>query len=255
MPGNLTDHPDFLQLWFTRVSDSTVDEEYKVQDLFSESEVSRLNEITSKRKRREYLLSRSLMRHALRQHFQSRVDRWPFVERSGATPLISNLPEEFHISLSHSGGLICFAIAGCPVGIDIEICDRQRDFTALAEAFMNDEELVRLKRDETTRAEYFYRNWCAKEAYFKALPANEQATTFLKQLDFSTLTEDNTEWQLIEGKIETCRFAAVMTGKPGKIDQSWFPALDKFSELEIDQGISAKSEPAPDLSDTSDRRG
>jgi 4'-phosphopantetheinyl transferase len=237
----LTVYPDFLQLWFARVSDSTADEEHKVRNRFSDSEIDRLNEITSKRKRREYLLSRSLMRHALRQHFQSQVDRWQFVERSGATPLISNLPEDIHISLSHSGGLICFAISGCPVGVDIEICDRQRNFTALAEAFMNDEELARLKRDETTRAEYFYRSWCAKEAYFKALPANEQATTFLKQLDFSTLTEDNAGWQLIEGKIETCRFAAVMTGKPGRIDQFWFPAPDKFSELEIDQGISAKS--------------
>jgi len=255
MPGNLTDYPDFLQLWFTRVSNFTVDEEYKVQDLFSESETSRLSEITSKRKRREYLLSRSLMRHALQQHFQSRVNKWQFVERSGATPLISNLPADIHLSLSHSGGLICFAIAGCPVGIDIETCDRQRNFSALAEAFMNDEELVRLQQDETTRAEYFYRSWCAKEAYFKALPPNEQATTFLKRLDLSILTEDNAEWQLIEGKMESCRFAAVMTGKPAKINHSWYLAPDKFSELELDQGCSARSEPAPDLSNTSDRQG
>lgn len=234
MRSNLTVSPTFLQLWFTRVSDSTAAEEYKIQDLFSDSEINRLNEITSKRKHREYLLSRSLMRHALQQYFPSQVDKWHFVERSGATPLISNLPVDIHISLSHSDGLICFAIAGCPLGVDIETCDRQRNFTALAEAFMNQEELACLEQDETIQADYFYRRWCAKEAYFKALPATEQASTFLKQLDYSTLADDSAEWQLVEGKIENCRFAAVMSGKPGGIHQSRFLATDNFSKLEID---------------------
>jgi 4'-phosphopantetheinyl transferase len=238
MRSNLILYPDTLQLWFTSVSDSTMDEERKVLDLFSDSEIGRLNEITSNRKRREYLLSRALMRHALWQHFQPQADTWQFVERSGATPLISNLPEGIHFSLSHSGGLICFAIADCTVGIDIETFHRRRDFSAMAEAFMNDEELAHLKQNETIQADYFYRTWCAKEAYFKALPAAEQTTTFLRKISYSDLTENSTEWQLIEGKTETCRFAAVMNSKPRTINQFCFVTPDNcshsFCGLEID---------------------
>jgi phosphopantetheine--protein transferase-like protein len=227
-----------LQLWFASVSDSTIVEERKVLDLFSDSEISRLKQISSSRKRREYLLSRALMRHALWQHFQPEADTWQFVERSGATPLISNLPEGIHFSLSHSGGLICFAIADCAVGIDIETFDRRRDFSAMAEAFMNDEELAHLKQDETIQIDYFYRTWCAKEAYFKALPAAEQTTTFLRQLSYSDLIENSTEWRLIEGKTQTCRFAAVMNSKPRSIKQSFFVSTnnwsDSFCGLEID---------------------
>jgi 4'-phosphopantetheinyl transferase len=238
MRSNLTLYPDTLQLWFTSVSDSSVDEERNVQDLFSDSEASRLNEITSSHKRREYLLSRALMRHALRQHFHPQADKWQFFERSGATPFIPDLPEGIHFSLSHSHGLICFAITDCPVGIDIETFNKQRDFSALAEVFMNDEELVRLKHNETVQADYFYRTWCAKEAYFKALPVTEQATTFLRQLSYSVLTENSAEWQLIEGKTKTCRFAAVINSKPRTINQSCFLATDNWSHsfcgLEID---------------------
>ena len=238
MRSNMALDPDTLQLWFTSASDATVREERKVLDLLSDSEIGRLNEITNGRKRREYLLSRALMRHALWQHFQPQADTWQFVERSGATPLISNLPEGIHFSLSHSGGLICFAIADCTVGIDIETFFRRRDFSAMAEAFMNDEELAHLKQNGTIQADYFYRTWCAKEAYFKALPAAEQTTTFLRQLSYSDLTENSTEWQLIEGKTETCRFAAVMNSKPQTINQSCFVSTDNWSHsfcvLEID---------------------
>jgi 4'-phosphopantetheinyl transferase len=238
MPSKSILNPNTLQLWFASVSDATLDEEQKVLEQFSYTEFSRLNEITSRRKRREYLLSRALMRHALWQHFQPRAGTWQFVERCGATPLISNLPKGFHFSLSHSDGLICFAITDCAIGIDIETFNRQRDFSAVAEAFMNDEELAQMEQSESIQADYFYRIWCAKEAYFKMLPATEQKTTLLRQISYSKLTQDSAEWELIEGKTETCRFAAVMHRKPRTINQSCFVSANdwshSFSGLEID---------------------
>jgi len=228
MRSDSTLYPGTLQLWFASVSDASARAERKVLEQFSYSEFRRLHQITSGRKRREYLLSRALMRHALRRHFEPPAGSWQFVERSGATPLVSGLPEGIHLSLSHSGGLICFAIADCAVGIDIETCDRQRDFAAMAEAFMNDEELARLRR-QANRADYFYRIWCAKEACYKALPARQQAATLPRQLSYSALTENDAEWRLIEGRTETCRFAAVMKRRPRRIEQSCFVAADNWS--------------------------
>lgn len=177
------------------------------------------------------------MRYALSQHFQLPEKEWQFIERSGSAPVVNNLPENTYHSLSHSDGLICFALSDCPLGIDIEATNKQRDYMALAEVFMNDKELDCLAQNESTQGDHFYRTWCAKEAYFKALPATEQATTALNQLSFVALIENRTEWRLIEGKTDSCRFAAVMNNKPRAINQSCFLATDNwphsFSRFEI----------------------
>jgi 4'-phosphopantetheinyl transferase len=241
MDSNVAVLPDTLQLWFTRVADSAMNAEQPVRNLLSDSERNRLESIKNNNKRREYLLSRSLMRHALSQHFQLQEKEWHFVERSGSAPVVCNLPENTYHSLSHSNGLICFALSDCPLGIDIETSNKQRNYLALAEVFMNDKELDYLAQNESTRDDNFYRTWCAKEAYFKALPATEQAATFLKQLSYSALIENLTEWRLIEGKTDTCRFAAVMKNKPQAINQFYFIATDNcshsFCGLEIEQFI------------------
>jgi 4'-phosphopantetheinyl transferase len=238
MDSNVAFLPDTLQLWFTRVSDSTTKTEQPIRNLFSDSEKNRLESIRNSNKRREYLLSRLLMRYALSQHFQLQEKEWQFIERSGSAPIVCNLPENTYHSLSHSDDLICFALSDCPLGIDIEATNKQRDYLALAEVFMNDKELGYLAQNESAQDDHFYRTWCAKEAYFKALPVREQATTFLHQLSYLALIKNRTEWQLIEGKTDTYRLAAVMNNKPRAINQSYFLATGncshKFCRFEIE---------------------
>lgn len=204
-----------------------MDAEQTIQCLFSDSEIRRLNNIKTKNKHREYLLSRALMRHALSQHFQLPESEWRFVEQSGSPPIISNLPEYIYLSLSHSGGFICFAIYDTPIGIDIEVVNKQRNFLALAETFMNDKELECLAQNESTQAYHFYRIWCAKEAYYKFLPPTKQATTSLRKIFFSALTESSDKWQLIEGQTKEYVFAAVMKTKPEKINHYYYLPSDK----------------------------
>ena len=69
MQSNIPFSPHILQLWFARVSDSTMDIEKTVQALLSVSELKRLDLIKGHNKRREYLLSRALMRHVLSRYF------------------------------------------------------------------------------------------------------------------------------------------------------------------------------------------
>jgi 4'-phosphopantetheinyl transferase len=237
MHSNSTFPPHFLQLWFSKVADSTMDAEQTIQSLLSDSEIKRLNRIKNKNKHREYLLSRALMRHALSQHFQLPKSEWRFIEQSGSPPIINNLPENIYLSLSHSGGFVCFAIYSSPIGIDIEVVNRQRNFLALAEMFMNDEELDCLAQNESTRANHFYRIWCAKEAYYKFLPPTKQATTSLRKICFSALIESSDKWQLIEGQTKLCVFAAVTKNKPEKINHCYFlpsdKCLDSFNRFEI----------------------
>jgi 4'-phosphopantetheinyl transferase len=237
MQSNPTSSPQILQLWFSRLSDSTIEIEQSIQKLFSPSETKRLESIKSDNRRREYLLSRALMRHALSQKFHLHEKDWLFIEQPESAPVIHNLPENTYFSLSHSRGLICFAISGCPMGIDIEASSKRRDFPALATMFMNKEELDYLIRNESTEIDYFYRVWCAKEAYYKSLPPSEQSTTSLRNFCFSDLTESDNDWHLIESKIEQYRFAAMIKNKPDRINCSYFLSTDKcldgFGRFEI----------------------
>ena len=159
-----------LQLWISKIGD-TIEIERSTENLLSDTEIKRLSSTRSHNKRREFLLSRALMRHALSQHFLCPLDEWSFTERINLPPKISNLPSNTYFSLSHSKGLICFAISNSPVGIDIELAETDRDFLELAKIFMNDEELKYLEQNMEIQTDIFYRTWCAKEAYYKAIPS------------------------------------------------------------------------------------
>ncbi len=222
MGSKFTATPDNLKLWFTKTTDTTRDTEQAMEKLLSISEQKRLQSTGNANKRREYLLSRALMRHALSHHFLRPENEWIFIEQADSPPRIRNLPENIHISLSHSNHLICFAISGCPVGIDIEATDKQRDFPKMAKNFMDKDELGNLEQDKSTQSDLFYRIWCAKEAYYKALPTSEQSTTTLNKLRFSDLIEGNQNWLLIEGKIEQFRLAVVLKNKPEEINCNHF---------------------------------
>jgi 4'-phosphopantetheinyl transferase EntD len=162
-----------LRLWFARVEDLTVEAKKQIESLLFPSERRRLQLTTSIKKQKEFLQSRALMRRALTQTFGLEEAQWCFTEYPNRPPDISNLPGGVFYSLSHSDGLICFAIADCTVGVDLE-CNRPREnLHELADAFMSAEEfsLLESQNAQTT----FYKIWSAKEAYYKALPALEQA--------------------------------------------------------------------------------
>lgn len=222
MPNDPDSPAHWLQLWFSRVGDASRPAENQVLDWLSPSELGRLQQLGHERRRREYLLSRALMRHALQHQFQRAEADWRFTERNAAPPRISGLPRGTHLSLSHSGGYICFAIASCAVGVDIEARKPGRDYLAAAEWFMDNAERAQLGRRRATRAEYFYRLWCAKEACFKALTPALQARTSLRTIRHADLRRGRSDRQLIEGDGDEFRMAAVVAAGALRIEQASF---------------------------------
>ena len=219
--------PGILQLWYSKISESTLTAEDAVIRMLSVSEQRRLSSIGGKTRRREYLLSRALMRHALSQRFLRQEPEWLFEDLPQSAPVVSNLPADTHISLSHSNGFICFAIAASPLGIDIEAADRKRDFDALAEAFMNDEELACLAARKSGQADYFYRVWAAKEACYKMLSPTRQSATSLQQLCYSELGGEDTHGHLYEARLGVFVVAAMMTAKPDRVSRNYFLTTKK----------------------------
>ena len=166
------------------------------------------------------------MRHALSHHFPRGENEWEFIEQPDLPPIISNLPKNIYISLSHSDGFICFAISGSPVGIDIEAANKQRDFLTLAETIMNNYEFDYFVQNTSTQADLFYRIWCAKEAYYKALPSPEQSATSLEKISFPALFENKENWHLLEGKIGHLALAVVTKNQPERIDYNYYLATN-----------------------------
>ena len=169
------------------------------------------------------------MRHALSQQFKLALDDWSFMETPNSAPRVNNLPGKVYLSLSHSCGFIGFAISFCPLGIDLENGARRRDFAALAEQFMNPDEITRLHH-EGASSDYFYRAWCAKEACYKALSPRQQAKTGLRQISYADLSDHSRAWHLTETSIEGQQFAAVLKEKPLQTSYRHF-CLNQAAEL------------------------
>lgn len=200
--------------------------EQSVLARLSPSENQRLEAMQSATRRREFVCSRALMRVALSEIFDREQSEWQFVQQTNASPLITNLPEKVQTSLSHSHGLICFAISDCPVGVDIEVSDRTRNFTALASMFMNDVERAELSQQKT-QASYFYRCWCIKEAYYKALPPDQQEGLSFTRIAVAELTAAHGDWHLTEGRIEDCYLAAISQQAPLQIQSRYYLEPDQ----------------------------
>lgn len=224
LPGKPTQSSHRTQLWFSRVGTTITGLATEIQ--LSPSEKKRLSLTRSPYKRREFLFSRALMRHALSQYFPCPVNEWIFIERPDLPPKISNLPDNIYISLSHSKSLICFAISNSPVGIDIELTNRNRDFLALAKIFMSNKEVQYLAQNTEIQADMFYRIWCAKEAYYKAIPLLNQSSLSFKDISSLNLIKNETDWYLIEGKIEQFFVSAVVKNKPHHLSYNYFPQKD-----------------------------
>ncbi|OMH31693.1 4'-phosphopantetheinyl transferase superfamily protein [Motiliproteus sp. MSK22-1] len=152
------------------------------------------------------------MRMVLSYTFSKPVDYWSFVERQDSTPLITNLPGNWYYSLSHSKGLMAFALGQYPVGIDVELI-KKRDFDKLAEyAFNADEsDLIRFIPEKSQRL--FYRVWCAKEGWYKALQPKQQAATSMRDLSYLALVMRETPWRVYEKQIFDYQLSLVTSVK------------------------------------------
>jgi len=87
------------------------------------------------------------------------------ISKSGK-PFFTNI-EDLHFNISHSGSEVAIAFSAKPVGFDIELLDRKRDFRAIADRFFTNEESSEVKSAEEYGNELFVRIWTAKEAMLK----------------------------------------------------------------------------------------
>ncbi|MES2039443.1 MAG: 4'-phosphopantetheinyl transferase superfamily protein [Pseudomonadota bacterium] len=147
----------------------------------SSSEVQRYQRFIRPERQRQFVAGRILLRQALSSLLGLPATELELIEQPGNAPRLNN-PELTHagFSLSHSGSWVACAVsATSKLGLDIELLNPDRDFSALAlQAFNANENAWLAQQDADNRACDFYQLWTAKEAQIKLNVASAQCMHF-----------------------------------------------------------------------------
>lgn len=116
--------------------------------------------------RRGFLLSRALLRLVLADVASGQAPRFA---RAPSGRLLLDAPAGWHVSLSHTDGLVAVVAATAPCGVDIERV-REARVAAVAARYFAPEEAAQLAAVGAASARRdFFRLWTLKEAAVKAL--------------------------------------------------------------------------------------
>ena len=171
-PADLALSPDRVDIWRTRIelSDAAVEEYFA---LLSRHERDRANRFTFPGKRREYIVTRGLLRHRLGRLLATAPESIKLEYGDRGKPCYAGKWREhainFNVSHSHGMGLIAITLDR-EIGVDVEKIRLQVDFEKLAERYFSPGEALALRAvAPEQRAAAFYACWTRKEAFVKAL--------------------------------------------------------------------------------------
>ncbi len=139
-------------------------------DWLTDAERRRLQAITSASRRDTFLAGHWQARALAAQWLQLDVGRVALDAHADGRPLlrVDGDAAPLHVSLSHSGDWLALALADAPVGVDIELPRRVRDWHALARFVFSPEECRRVDAaDDALRGDVFHALWTLKEAHGK----------------------------------------------------------------------------------------
>lgn len=120
-------------------------------------------------RRRQFLAGRLLLRQALAAASGVDAAQISYIELPASAPRIILPGAAPFFSISHAGRWVACAVSTfTPLGLDIELQTRARDFAALAEHSFDAATAQRIAHlPEPQRAAAFYRAWCRLEAEYK----------------------------------------------------------------------------------------
>lgn len=157
-------------LWLLDLAATDADTLAQGLDSLGASVQQRFHRFLRPERQRQFLAGRLLLRRALADACPDvQTTDIQFTERAGAAPLASMPGGAPFFSISHAGNWVaCAVCTAAPLGLDIEVSGRRRDFAALAEHSFDAATAQRLASlPDAERAAAFYREWCRLEAEFK----------------------------------------------------------------------------------------
>jgi 4'-phosphopantetheinyl transferase len=182
-------------------------------------ERSRLARIAHPAEQQRFLAGRYALRSTLSEctGLDPRAIRFR-ANRHGKPFLTSRENRHISFSLSHSGDLVCIAVAqGVRVGVDVELRRPRIDWDSAGELCLHPAEMIQLRRMPIGhRRRAFQRAWCRKEAIVKALGKGMHMP--LHTVDAGLFGESSMPgWQVYNLKAKAGYFAALAVETSGDI--------------------------------------
>jgi len=140
------------------------------EQVLSTDEWARAERITAPKHRRRWIASRFVLRHILARYCGRPPQAINFRYGPNGKPEVATdeSTAPIHFSLSHSQGLAVYAVAGEPLGVDVEHY-RPLPVEDLSSRFLSDSEAAAVARERgEAQSELFITCWTRKEAYLKA---------------------------------------------------------------------------------------
>jgi 4'-phosphopantetheinyl transferase len=159
-----------IDLWQIALAAPATAEETALLD---QTELARAGRFVFERDRRRYIRAHAGLRRVLAGYLALDAAALRFAARSGGKPTLAVLSElGIDFNLSHSGDQALVAVAGGPIGVDIECLRPIADATALAARNFTPGESAALHAlASADRDRAFLVAWVRKEACLKAIGA------------------------------------------------------------------------------------
>jgi 4'-phosphopantetheinyl transferase len=176
-PTHSTDDAPHLELrsgevhvWCARpdsIEDPALTRAY--EGLLGAEEAQRYGRFTLERARRQYLVTRALVRAALSWHHPTEPAAWQFRSNAHGRPELTP-HSDLRFNASHCDGLVVCAVAtGVEVGVDVEPHVRGAEILPIASRVLSRSELQTLARSPpAARGALALSLWVLKESYGKA---------------------------------------------------------------------------------------
>lgn len=137
--------------------------------LLSADERGRLEKRSLERPRREYLITRALLRTTLSRYLPVDPLAWRFIAGEHGKPSVASPAVPFHFNLTHTHGLVALALAHeAELGIDAEDLTRHAALEITDRFFAPLEAQALWALPPAEQPERFFLLWTLKEAYLKA---------------------------------------------------------------------------------------
>jgi 4'-phosphopantetheinyl transferase len=142
----------------------------RLAGLLDATERRRLSEIVQDGERRRFLAAHGAARSILAPQAGVAAADLRWVAGVNGKPRLADVPPGLHVNLSHSGDLCLLAVAGRPVGVDVQQVPSGLDPVGMAARRYPAEEaaFVAAGADATARLGRFVALWARKEACVKA---------------------------------------------------------------------------------------
>lgn len=162
-----------IHLWL--VEDQTVTDPHLLatyQDYLDREERQRYQRLMFPKHRKQFLVSRALLRCVLAQYLETAPEAISFARNAYGKPRIASFNSDIPLSfnLSHTNELSVLAVTWeNDIGVDVEYLTRKVDILKLARRYFSTRETEALQAlDVSQFNDRFFDLWTLKEAYIKA---------------------------------------------------------------------------------------